>query len=193
MPRRSITAPPYCLTDNHARQEQAFEALGTYYNKGPDQIRRLLTEKSIAAGDDRALFIGIDTYLAEGGAMVCAVAGQGLRCERLDRSQMGASLSQRGPASSQASCWRTAIAIGPVPGLAEGEGRATTRYYAERALHGTFEARRKDQQKRCVAFSAAYGVHVQKKRFWPANSSARTWPRRASFGAKARLALIRKS
>src|SRR5271165_793575 len=28
----------YCLTDNHARQEQVFEALGSYYNKSREQI-----------------------------------------------------------------------------------------------------------------------------------------------------------
>ncbi len=59
----------YCLTDNHARQEQVFEGLTTYYNKGPDQIRRLLTEKTIASDDKRALFIGTDAYVAAGGAI----------------------------------------------------------------------------------------------------------------------------
>jgi ParB family chromosome partitioning protein len=59
----------YCLTDNHARQEQVFEALTHYYNKGEDQIRRLLTEKSIAADDNRVRFIGIDAYTGAGGAI----------------------------------------------------------------------------------------------------------------------------
>ena len=59
----------YCLTDNHARQEQVFEALSSYWNKGPDQIRRLLTEKAIPADDKRVHFIGIDAYLAAGGSI----------------------------------------------------------------------------------------------------------------------------
>jgi ParB family chromosome partitioning protein len=59
----------YCLTDNHARQEQVFEALASYWNKSPDQIKRLLTEKSIPADDKRARFIGIEAYVAAGGAI----------------------------------------------------------------------------------------------------------------------------
>ncbi len=59
----------YCLTDSHARQEQVFEALSSYWNKGPDQIKRLLTEKSIATSDRRAIFIGVDAYTAAGGAI----------------------------------------------------------------------------------------------------------------------------
>lgn len=59
----------YCLTDNHARQEQVFEALTTYWNKGTDQIRRLLTEKSVSVDDKRALFIGTEAYQAAGGAI----------------------------------------------------------------------------------------------------------------------------
>jgi ParB family transcriptional regulator, chromosome partitioning protein len=61
----------YCVTDHHARQEQVFEALGTgnAWNNRPDQIRRMLTEKSVPADDKRALFIGADAYLASGGAI----------------------------------------------------------------------------------------------------------------------------
>jgi ParB family transcriptional regulator, chromosome partitioning protein len=61
----------YCLTDNHARQEQVFEGIRTYWNKGPDQIRRLLTEKSVSLDDKRTLFIGVETYQAAGGAIEC--------------------------------------------------------------------------------------------------------------------------
>ena len=61
----------YCVTDNHARQEQVFEVLGTgnAWNNRPDQIRRMLTEKSVATDDKRVLFIGADAYLAAGGAI----------------------------------------------------------------------------------------------------------------------------
>ena len=61
----------YCVTDNHARQEQVFEVLGTghAWNNSPDQIRRMLTEKSVPTDDKRVLFIGADAYLAAGGAI----------------------------------------------------------------------------------------------------------------------------
>jgi ParB family chromosome partitioning protein len=59
----------YCLTGDHARQEQVFEAISAYHNRGAEQIRRLLTEKSVAHDDRRALFIGIDAYTAAGGAI----------------------------------------------------------------------------------------------------------------------------
>jgi ParB family chromosome partitioning protein len=57
----------YCLTDNHARQEQVFDALKQSWNDGPGNIRRMLTEKSVPTGDRRAVFIGVDAYLAAGG------------------------------------------------------------------------------------------------------------------------------
>ena len=52
----------YCITDNHARQEQVFEVLGTGngWNNRPEQIRQMLTEKSVPTDDKRALFIGAD-------------------------------------------------------------------------------------------------------------------------------------
>jgi ParB family transcriptional regulator, chromosome partitioning protein len=55
----------YCVTDNHERQEQVFAALGA--NSSSFQIRRMLTEKSVATGDKRAVFIGTEAYLAAGG------------------------------------------------------------------------------------------------------------------------------
>ena len=61
----------YCVTDNHARQQQVFEVLGTgsAWNNRAEQIRRMLTEKSVPTDDKRALFIGTDAYLAAGGAI----------------------------------------------------------------------------------------------------------------------------
>ena len=61
----------YCVTDNHARQDQVFGVLGTgnAWNNRPDQIRRMLTEKSVSTDDKRVLFIGADAYLAAGGAI----------------------------------------------------------------------------------------------------------------------------
>jgi ParB family transcriptional regulator, chromosome partitioning protein len=57
----------YCVTDDHARQEQVFAAIGANWNRGAEHIRRMLTEKSVPTGDERAVFIGADAYLAAGG------------------------------------------------------------------------------------------------------------------------------
>ena len=61
----------YCITDNHARQQQVFEVLGTgnAWNNRPEQIRRMLTEKSVSTDDKRARFLGTDAYTAAGGAI----------------------------------------------------------------------------------------------------------------------------
>jgi len=55
----------FCLTDDHARQDQAWEHLA--WNKSPEMIRRLLTETHVSAKDRRAVFVGAEAYLAEGG------------------------------------------------------------------------------------------------------------------------------
>jgi ParB family chromosome partitioning protein len=58
----------YCVTDDHARQEQVFEAIKRgQVHAGAHNIRRLLTEKYIEASDPRARFVGIDAYVAAGG------------------------------------------------------------------------------------------------------------------------------
>ena len=59
----------YCVTDDHARQEQVFAAINTTWNKSADQIRRMLTEKSVSADDKRVRFIGTDAYQRAGGAI----------------------------------------------------------------------------------------------------------------------------
>lgn len=59
----------YCVTDDHARQEQVFATISTSWNKSAEQIRRMLTEKSISTADKRSRFIGADAYLAAGGVI----------------------------------------------------------------------------------------------------------------------------
>ncbi len=59
----------YCVTDDHARQNQVFAAINNTWNKGPDQIRRMLTEKSVSTDDKRVRFLGTDAYTAAGGAI----------------------------------------------------------------------------------------------------------------------------
>jgi len=60
----------FCVTDDHARQEQVWEGLSRSYNKEPYTIRRMLTEGAVKAGDKRAVFVGVDAYEAAGGVIL---------------------------------------------------------------------------------------------------------------------------
>jgi ParB family transcriptional regulator, chromosome partitioning protein len=60
----------YCLTEDHARQEQVWESLQASSNQNPWAIRKLLTESTVAGSDRRALFVGVDTYTQAGGAVM---------------------------------------------------------------------------------------------------------------------------
>ncbi|HLN24509.1 MAG TPA: ParB/RepB/Spo0J family partition protein, partial [Patescibacteria group bacterium] len=58
----------FCLTDDPARQELAWEHLS--FNKSPDMIRRMLTETHVSAKDRRAVFVGAEAYEAAGGIIL---------------------------------------------------------------------------------------------------------------------------
>ena len=58
----------FALTEDHARQEAAFERLS--YNRDASTIRRLLTETHVAATDRRAIFVGADKYTEVGGTIL---------------------------------------------------------------------------------------------------------------------------
>ena len=60
----------FCLVDDHTRQDEVFAIIKTNWNKGPNDIRRMLTEKTVRADDRRALFIGADAYKAAGGLIL---------------------------------------------------------------------------------------------------------------------------
>ncbi|RJG46210.1 ParB/RepB/Spo0J family partition protein [Mesorhizobium sp. DCY119] len=60
----------FTVTEDHARQEQVWEALENSWSKEPQQIRRMLTETTVRAGDRRALFVGIDAYVAADGVVL---------------------------------------------------------------------------------------------------------------------------
>lgn len=60
----------FTVTDDHARQEQVWEALSRAYSREPYQIRRLLTEGAVRASDKRALFVGLEAYEMAGGAVM---------------------------------------------------------------------------------------------------------------------------
>jgi ParB family chromosome partitioning protein len=60
----------FCLTDNHARQEQVWESIQKQWNKDARVIRRMLTETTVSADDRRALFVGVEAYKAAGGLVI---------------------------------------------------------------------------------------------------------------------------
>jgi ParB family chromosome partitioning protein len=61
----------FCITDDHARQEQVFEALTRReFHPFPQAIRRMLTETCVEASDRRALFVGVEAYEAAGGIVL---------------------------------------------------------------------------------------------------------------------------
>lgn len=60
----------FTVTNDHARQEQAWDSLERSYNKEPYYIRRLLTEGAVRASDRRAKFVGPETYEAAGGVVL---------------------------------------------------------------------------------------------------------------------------
>ncbi len=57
----------FTVSEDHARQEQVWEAIKDSWQKEPYTIRRMLTETTVRASDKRALFVGIETYEAAGG------------------------------------------------------------------------------------------------------------------------------
>jgi ParB family chromosome partitioning protein len=60
----------FAVCDDHARQEQVWEALQHSYCKEPHVIRRMLTDGAVRAADKRALFVGIDAYTEAGGGVL---------------------------------------------------------------------------------------------------------------------------
>ena len=60
----------FCVTDDHARQEEVWEALSRSYDKGPYAIRRQLTQGAIRASDKRVQFVGIEAYETAGGVVL---------------------------------------------------------------------------------------------------------------------------
>ncbi len=60
----------FTVTNDHARQEQVWEAISRTYNKEAYYIRRLLTEGAVKALDRRAQFVGVEAYEAAGGVVL---------------------------------------------------------------------------------------------------------------------------
>ncbi|MDG4875265.1 ParB/RepB/Spo0J family partition protein [Mesorhizobium sp. WSM4935] len=57
----------FSVSNDHARQEQVWEAIKNSWSKEPYQIRRMLTENAARASDKRAVFVGLDAYEGAGG------------------------------------------------------------------------------------------------------------------------------
>lgn len=60
----------FSVNDDHARQEQVWEAIKNSWSKEPFQIRRMLTENTVRASDKRSVFVGLDAYEAAGGQVL---------------------------------------------------------------------------------------------------------------------------
>ncbi len=59
----------FTVSDDHEAQEKLWAELPEF-NRRPDSIRRLLTQLHVEADDDKALFVGIEAYVAAGGAVM---------------------------------------------------------------------------------------------------------------------------
>ena len=60
----------FTVTNDHARQEQVWEALANSYTKEPYHIRRQLTEGAVRPADRRAQFVGVGAYEQAGGVVL---------------------------------------------------------------------------------------------------------------------------
>ena len=60
----------FTVSNDHARQEQVWDAIKNAWSKEPYQIRRMLTEQTARASDKRALFVGLDAYESAGGVIM---------------------------------------------------------------------------------------------------------------------------
>src|SRR5690606_11188689 len=60
----------FTVSDDHVRQEQVWQLVQSHHNQSAHFIRPRLNETTVPARDPRALFVGIDTYVAGGGCVV---------------------------------------------------------------------------------------------------------------------------
>ena len=60
----------FTANPDHARQEQVWDAVRQSHYREPWHVRKMLTETSVPASDKRALFVGIDAYVAAGGPVL---------------------------------------------------------------------------------------------------------------------------
>lgn len=60
----------FTLTDDHARQVEAWEAVKQHYSPSPHSIRSHLTQQSYSGASKLAKFVGIDAYKEAGGTVI---------------------------------------------------------------------------------------------------------------------------
>ncbi|WP_188717059.1 ParB/RepB/Spo0J family partition protein [Paracoccus acridae] len=60
----------FTVSEDHARQEQVWQAVRDRWLKEPSTIRHMLTETTVRASDRRALFVGFPAYEAAGGIVL---------------------------------------------------------------------------------------------------------------------------
>jgi len=60
----------FTVSNDHARQEQAWEAIQREWGKEPYRIKKLLTENAVRATDRRARFVGVAEYETAGGVVL---------------------------------------------------------------------------------------------------------------------------
>ena len=60
----------FTVCADHERQEQVYDRVRQSRHIEPNAIRRMLTEEAVRVADKRAKFIGVDTYVAAGGAVM---------------------------------------------------------------------------------------------------------------------------
>lgn len=59
----------FTVSDDHGAQVKLWDGL-TEWNRTPETIRRVLTQQHVEADDDKALFVGIEAYVAAGGGVM---------------------------------------------------------------------------------------------------------------------------
>lgn len=60
----------FSVSEDHARQEQVWEALAKSYSREAYHIRQLLTQSTVRASDPRAVFVGLEAYHQAGGVIL---------------------------------------------------------------------------------------------------------------------------
>ena len=60
----------FAVSQDHARQQEVWEAIRGSWQKEPWQSRRMLTEKAVRAAEKRARLVGVEAYEAAGGGVL---------------------------------------------------------------------------------------------------------------------------
>lgn len=102
----------FTLTDDHARQIEAWEAVKQHYSPSPHAIRNHLTEKSYSGSSKLAKFVGIDAYKKAGGTVIEDLFAEhdSMHLEGPDLLEKLAIEKLQGLAAKEAKTWKWAEA-----------------------------------------------------------------------------------